>query len=133
MTGKSGQRRVTHKRALPLEEYRVLAQGLLGEFETYYGAAKAIGDRNLRAGFRRLLLMNHPPSKRLRDALEDWANIKRITLVMPTAEWERHTLRCAVCGRRCVRWSGNQRYCSEHSWATPEGRRWHRQHKEDKG
>ena len=116
------------KPVYPLETYQGYAKELLEQFGTFYGSAKTLGHHNLRAGLWLLLKKDHPPSARLRDALEDWANIKRITLVMPTAEWNRHTIICAVCGKRCVRWSGNQRYCSEHSWATAEGRRWHRKH-----
>jgi len=154
MTGKSGQKRAAHKRALPLEEYQSLAQGLLGEFKTYYGAAKAIGDRNLRAGFRRLLLANHPPSERLRKALEAWADIDiliievvagsnifgtvgllelsravNILILAPPEIDEDLLIKCAACGRRTIKRSGNQKFCRQHSYGTPEGRRWQRQHK----
>ncbi len=154
MTGKSGQTRVAHKRTLPLEEYQSLAQALLGEFATYYAVAKAIGDSNLRAGFRRLVLNADSPSPRLREALDTWTdvdviiieaspdislfgevsllNTDAVVFVMARVGWERHSIPCAVCQTMTPRWSSSQKYCDRHSYSTQEGRRWHRQQRKER-
>lgn len=153
MADKSGQTRIAHKYVPSFEEHRKVAQELLDQFNTYYGSAKALGDKNLRAGFRRLLLSGDPPSLRLRKALDAWAdvdviiieaspdislfgevgllNTNAVVFVMARVNWERHSITCTVCGETTPRWSPNQRYCPAHSWATTEGRRWHRQHKRE--
>lgn len=49
-----------------------------------------------------------------------------VFLVMPPEEWQRHSMKCSVCGASCPRWSASQKYCELHSWATSEGRRYWR-------
>lgn len=45
-------------------------------------------------------------------------------VIMPPEEWQRHSIKCAVCHEPCPRWSSTQKYCEKHSWQTPEGRRY---------
>ena len=134
----------------------VLAQQLLGTFGSFYAAARELGDPNLRASLWRLLNEDgFRPSKRFLSALWGWANVEPVVieappgtplfgdvgllktgkviaiLILPPEEWERHSITCAVCGKRTPRWSPSQRYCPSHSWSTREGRQWHRQHKKE--
>lgn len=130
-----------------------LAQQLLQRFGGYYPAAKELGDPNLRAALWRYINEDgFKPPNSLLHALWSWANLKPVIikvppgspvfgatgalldlgqvvaiLVMLPTEWERHSITCAVCGEKTPRWSSSQKYCPAHSWATPEGRRWHRQ------
>lgn len=153
MADKSGQQRVAHEYVPLPKEYQRQAQGLLSQFNTYYSSAKALGDPGLRAGFRRLVLNGDPPSKRLRKALDAWAdvdvliieaapdislfgevgllNTDAVVFVMARVNWERHLIPCQVCQAMTPRWSSSQKYCDQHSWATKEGRRWHRQHNKE--
>jgi hypothetical protein len=50
-----------------------------------------------------------------------------VVLIIPPEEWQRHSIECAECGVTCPRWSPTQKYCHEHSWQTPEGRKYRRQ------
>ena len=154
MTAKSGKTVEMPQQVKPLEVARGNAQELIEEFGTFYAAAKALGDRNLRSGLWALQNQDRPPSPRLSDALETWANVKPVIieaapgtvifgevglldlgqvasiLILEYTEIDEDCLvKCQVCGRKTIKRAGNQKFCSRHSYATPEGRRWHRQHK----
>lgn len=125
-----------------------IAQKLYTESGSYYGAAKRLGNPNLRASLYRLLNeASFKPSKEIMKALLNSADIKLVAfeahpdseifdpakllamgqivaiLVIPPDEWKRHSMRCEVCKEACPRWSSTQKYCPAHSWQTPEGRR----------
>ena len=140
----------------PPIEPKALAQRLLQRFGGYYPAAKELGDSNLRAALWRTLNEDgFKPPNRLLHALWDWAQLKAVRIevppgsavfgatgllnlsqvvaiiVLPIDDVEHHLIKCTVCGQRTPRWSPTQKYCPKHSWATKEGRRWHRQQRKD--
>ena len=142
------------KRVYDVETYQEYARELLGEFDTYYASAKALGDKNFRSGIGQLLKQDRLPSARLSEALEVWATIKPViiqalpgsnifgdvglidfgqvvdVLILSLGEIDDSLLvKCKACGTLTFKRAGNQRYCRQHSWATPQGRRWHRQQK----
>ena len=136
---------------MDIETYKTRARELLVTHETYYSAAQTLGNANLRAGLWLLLKQGHPPSPRLRKAIEEWGGAPIIIeaapgtvifgevglldlgqvasiLILEYTEIDEDCLvKCQVCGRKTIKRSGNQKFCSRHSYATPEGRRWHRQ------
>jgi len=144
---------MTPQNKLPIEP-KDLAQRLLERFGGYYPAASELGNPSLRAALWRLLNEDgFKPPDSLLHALWDWAMLKPVIvevppgspvfgltgqldigqvvaiLVLPLDEVQRHLITCTVCGEKTPRWSASQKYCPRHSWATAEGRRWHRQHR----
>lgn len=130
-----------------------LAQKLYVESGSYYGAAKRLGNPNLRASLHRLLNeKSFKPSDDFVKSLWEWAEIKPLVIqawpgsqmfgaseaglvninrvvaivVMPPEEWKRHSMKCEVCHEPTPRWSASQKYCPAHSWQTPEGRKYQR-------
>lgn len=114
-----------------------LAQKLYAESGSYYGAAKRLGNPNLRASLHRLLNEEgFKPSEGFMTALWQWANIKPVIikahpgsfifgevgllsmaqvavfLVMPPEEWQRHSMKCEACGLTTTRWHPAQKYCN---------------------
>lgn len=130
-----------------------IAKKLYNESGSYYRAAKQLGNPNLRASLHRLLNeKSFKPSDDFVKSLWEWAEIKPLVIqawpgsqmfgasedglvninrvvaivVMPPEEWERHSMKCDVCGATCPRWSSTQKYCELHSWTTSEGRKYWR-------
>jgi len=115
---------------------REVAQRAMQFHGSYYGAAKALGDKNLRAGIRRLLTTDYPPSEYLHQALLDWEKRPIIIEVgpgnivideegllgsgepiggiwiLPLEEVLPHLRNCARCGQQMLKWSRSQKYCS---------------------
>ena len=145
------------KQVIALKTYQEYARQLLAEYDnTYFKSAQALGHKNLRAGIWLLLNKDHPPSPRLRDALEHWALVKPVivectngssifgevglldlgqvvaVLIMRPKAWERHSIFCKICQQKAPRWSSTQKYCAAHSYSTPEGRRYHRKNTVEK-
>ena len=140
---------MTHSSRDP--DLKQIAGDLYNQSGSYYGAAKELGNPNLRASLHRFInQFDFKPSKDFIKALWRWAEIEPViieahpgsivfgevgllsigqvvaVLVMPPDEWQRHSIKCAECGVLCPRWSATQKYCSWHSWQTKEGRRYWR-------
>ncbi len=147
---------------MPIDEvllatYQEYARELLSEHNgIYFASAEKLGHNNLRGSIWRLLNQDCPPSPRLSEALQTWANVKPVIiqalpgtpifgevglielaqgieiLILSTGEIDDSLLvKCQACGRQAIKRSGTQRFCQEHSYSTQEGRRWHRQQRKE--
>jgi len=133
------------------------AQRLFQRYNGYYPAAKKLGNPSLRATLWRFLNEEgFKPSKHFMAALWEWADVDPVIiqaqpgtpvfgdvglielaqgvdiLILSLGEIDESLLiKCQACGRQTIKRSGTQRFCRRHSWATKEGRRWHRQQRKE--